>query len=202
MKPEVVVIPAKGIATGKSRLMHDLPAPAREQLNAAQLTTTLRAARAAFGATRTYVVSACSQVLSLAAREGAVCLAEKGPPGLNEALEQARAELRDQVHAITVLPVDLPEVSPACLRAVLQACGPDEALLVPDRAGQGTNVLRLPMACALSFSFGLHSFARHRQQLEQAGWPHVVVLDTPLRDDLDEACHLQLHASALERLSG
>ena len=58
--------------------------------------------------------------------------------------------------------------------------------LVPDRYGNGTNVIALPTGAGFRFSYGPGSFARHRAEAERLGLP-VRVLDLPdLAWDVDE----------------
>ena len=194
MQPDVVVIPAKGLSTGKSRLAQYLSASQRNTLNLAQLVRTVRAAVEAFGSERTFVVSPCKGVEEIVRREGVGFVRERLPPSLNQALEQARAELltRD-VRSISVLPVDLSGVRGTVLREVLAGCGPHEALVVPDRVAQGTNFMRVPAACDIRFSYGPGSFATHVRLLAQAGFGPRIVGCTCLRDDLDDIAHLRMH---------
>lgn len=194
MRPELVIIPAKGFATGKSRLTHVLRPAARQALNRTQLLQTVAAAAEVFGRDRTFVVSPCERVQEAVRGENVGFIRERVPPGLNEALEQARTELLGRgATALCVLPVDLPGVSGAVLRELLERRDPERALVVPDRAGDGTNFLRLPAGCDVPFSYGPGSFALHFRLLAQAGCMPEVVADTCLRDDLDDAEHLRLH---------
>jgi 2-phospho-L-lactate/phosphoenolpyruvate guanylyltransferase len=203
MRPELVVIPAKGLATAKSRLMDVLVPEARQALNRAQLIQTVRAASEAFGFESTYVVSPCDGVEQAVRTEGVGFVRERVPPGLNQALEQARAELigRRRGGALCVLPVDLPLVTGQLLRELLVRCEEHRALIVPDRAGDGTNFLRLPAGCEIPFSYGPGSFAQHVGLLKLAGWPTEIVMDTCLRDDLDQARDLWLHEGYRELLA-
>ena len=58
--------------------------------------------------------------------------------------------------------------------------------LVPDRFGNGTNVMALPTGAGFQFSYGPGSFARHRSEAERLGVP-MRVLDRPdLAYDVDE----------------
>ena len=58
--------------------------------------------------------------------------------------------------------------------------------LVPDRYGNGTNVIALPTDAGFQFSYGPGSFARHRAEAQRLGLP-LRVLDLPdLAWDVDE----------------
>lgn len=201
MVHDVVVIPAKGLRTGKSRLMDCLLPSSREALNLSQLTQTVRAACELFGPDHTYVVSPCGRVEDVVRREGVRFIRESAPPGLNEALEQARSALLPlSVRSISVLPVDLPCVSAEILRQLF-AHYSQGALVVPDRAGDGTNFLRLPAGCDIPFSYGPGSFGEHVRLLAQAGFPPGIIGDTCLRDDLDDIRHLRMHDRYRELLT-
>ena len=202
MRPEFVVIPAKGIVTGKTRLMDVLVPANRVALNHVQLVQTMTAAAETFGRERTYVVSPCDRVEEIVRTAGLGFIRERVPPGLNQALEQARAELlRGAPTALCVLPVDLPGVSAAVLHDLLARGDAARALLVPDRAGDGTNFMRLPAGCDIPFSYGPRSFAMHVRLLAQAGCLPDIVANTYLRDDIDYAVHLQLHEKYRELLA-
>lgn len=194
MRPERVVIPAKGLVEGKSRLMDVLLPSAREALNRAQLVRTVRAAAAAFGQRQVFVVSPCERVEAIVRAEGVGFIPDPVPPGLNEGLERARAWLlRESDTPLCVLPVDLPAVDEGVLRELLSRRCADRALIVPDRAGEGTNFLRLPAGCAIPFRYGPGSFAKHLRLMEQAGWAREIVMDSCLRDDLDHPHQLRPH---------
>lgn len=191
MLPDRVVIPAKGLAAGKSRLMDVLLPSEREALNRAQLVRTVRAAAGAFGRLQVFVVSPCERVEAIVRAEGVGFIREPVPPGLNEGLERARSLLlREGDTPLCVLPVDLPAVGEGVLRELLSRRSADRAVIVPDREGGGTNFLRLPAGCAIPFSYGPRSFAKHLRLMEQADWAREIVMDSCLRDDLDHPYQL------------
>ena len=203
MQRDVVLIPAKGLATGKSRLRHVLSRAQRQALNISQLHQTLCAAIGAYGPDCVHVVSPCLRVAGIASSVGVMFLPERAPAGLNSALEQARRHILASIpRCISVLPVDLPCVSAAVLRALLQTCTPEEPIIVPDRARKGTNFMRLPIECGIPFGYGEGSFSRHVQAISRAGFAPRVVEHTCLRDDLDEPAQLSWRALAPARVSG
>jgi 2-phospho-L-lactate guanylyltransferase len=65
--------------------------------------------------------------------------------------------------------------------------------IVPDRHGDGTNVLAVPTDGAFDYAYGQGSAARHAQEAARRGWsvtwwrdsPWGLDVDTP--DDLDAA---------------
>jgi 2-phospho-L-lactate guanylyltransferase len=85
------------------------------------------------------------------------------------------------VDQVTVAHADLPRATD--LAAVGDAPG---ITLVPDRYGNGTNVLALPTHTGFHFSYGPGSFARHRAEARRLGGP-LRLLDRPdLAWDVDE----------------
>jgi 2-phospho-L-lactate guanylyltransferase len=96
-----------------------------------------------------------------------------------------------------VVPADLPAIGPGELRLVLAAAGsrlavaraagaPAVALvvLVPDRGGEGTNLLLLSPPGAIPFRFGLGSRAAHAVAATTRGATYLEVAG-PLDRDLD-----------------
>jgi 2-phospho-L-lactate guanylyltransferase len=82
---------------------------------------------------------------------------------------------------VTVAHADLPRATD--LAEVGEAGG---ITLVPDRYGNGTNVIALPTDAGFQFSYGPGSFARHRSEAWRLGVP-LRVLDRPdLAYDVDE----------------
>jgi 2-phospho-L-lactate/phosphoenolpyruvate guanylyltransferase len=191
---EFVLIPAKGIATGKSRLSGYLTASDRETLNRTQLSQTLRAAVGFFGREFTFVVSGCELVRELADEAGVNFVVEQVPSDLNGALEEGRrVVLARGARMISVLPVDLPCISAERIHHLLVPRITDKALIVPDRAYLGTNFLRIAAEFDMPFSFGERSFSKHLAQCRSAGIRANVVTDSCLSEDLDEVADLLSH---------
>ena len=116
------------------------------------------------------------------ARAGGALVVWEPGRGLNGAVEAGVDHLRaGGVTQVTVAHADLPRATD--LAQVGDAPG---ITLVPDRYGNGTNVIALPAGTGFRFSYGPGSFARHRAEAERLGLP-VHVLDRPdLAYDVDE----------------
>jgi 2-phospho-L-lactate guanylyltransferase len=69
---------------------------------------------------------------------------------------------------------------------------PTSITLVPDRHGDGTNVVVLPAGCGFRFAYGPGSFARHRAEGARLGLAVHVVHDPHLGWDVDIPADLDL----------
>ncbi len=169
-RQDCIVIPARGLATGKSRLAPVLGGAARERLNRQLLSHVVRVAVQWAAARRpgsdaglagVLVVSPDLDTLAFARECGALPLLEPTALGLNAALEWAvrEAGLLGARRAL-VLPADLPLLDASDLHALLE--GPaDEVLIAPDAAEAGTNGLRFPLARGFVPAFGASSCEAH-----------------------------------------
>jgi 2-phospho-L-lactate guanylyltransferase len=182
----VILVPCKPLAHGKSRLAGCLSPRARRALCEFFLCRTLDVATAAAGAARVRVVTGDPAVAAIAADYGVAAIADGGAD-LNGALERGRTAMlaKEGAGAALILPIDLPLATPAALRRIMAARG--ETVIVPDEAGEGTNVLRLAPAALRSFrfAFGPRSFAEHRTQARALGHAPRTVRDRCLMFDVD-----------------
>ncbi len=133
------------------------------------------------------VVVVCddNDVADWARDRGALVVWEPGR-GLNGAVEAGVDHLRAAgVAHVTVSHADLPRASGLAAVGVLSGI-----TLVPDRYGNGTNVIALPVDAGFRFSYGPGSFSRHRAEAERVGLA-AHVLDLPdLAWDVDEPADL------------
>ncbi len=175
--PRAVLVPIKAFHEAKGRLDLALSAPERAALARAMAARVLDAC----GPLPVAVVCDDNDVADWARHRGALVVWEPGR-GLTGAVEAGIDHLREAgVVQVTVSHADLPKASR--LAEVGQAPG---ITLVPDRFGNGTNVIALPSDAGFRFSYGPGSFARHRAEAARLGLP-VRVLDLPdLAWDIDE----------------
>jgi 2-phospho-L-lactate guanylyltransferase len=111
---------------------------------------------------------------------GAIVLSEPGR-GLNGAVEAGVEQLAARgFDRIVIAHADLPFAQ----RLAWVADSPG-VTLVPDRHGDGTNVIGIPSRCGFSFSYGPGSFARHCAEAERLGLTMRVVRDADLAADVD-----------------
>jgi 2-phospho-L-lactate guanylyltransferase len=175
--PRAVLVPVKAFSQAKRRLHLALGEPERAELARAMADRVVSAAHPLPVA----VVCDDNEVAEWARTRGALVVWEPGR-GLNGAVEAGVDRLRAAgVSQVTVAHADLPRASDLAL--VGEAPG---ITLVPDRYGNGTNVIALPADAGFQFSYGPGSFARHRAEAERLGLP-TRVLDRPdLAWDIDE----------------
>lgn len=189
------IVPVAPLEAAKSRLGGALDAEERmdlaERLLARTVTTALDVPRLA----DVLVVSPDRDVLERAAALGARTLRQR-TRGLNAGLREARDDvMAGGAEALVVLPIDLPFVTAAALNAALEPIGDTDrgavVALVPDRHGNGTNVLVLQPPTAIEFCFGPGSRRAHGAAALAAGATYVE-LDGPLTFDLDTPADLVL----------
>ncbi len=172
-----VLVPVKAFGQAKRRLDTALGPAERVRLAQAMAEQVLWAARPLAIA----VVCDDTQVAEWARGHGALVIWEPGR-GLNGAVEAGVDRLRAAgVEQVTVAHADLPRAT--ALASVGDAAG---ITLVPDRFGNGTNVIVVPANAGFQFSYGPGSFARHRLESERVGLPPRIRDLPDLAWDVDE----------------
>jgi 2-phospho-L-lactate guanylyltransferase len=175
--PRAVLVPIKAFHEAKGRLDRALSPSERAALARSMATRVLEAAAPLPVA----VVCDDNDVADWARERGALVVWEPGR-GLNGAVEAGVDHLRRAgVTHVTVSHADLPRAS-----RIAEVGTAPGITLVPDRFGNGTNVIALPTDAGFRFTYGPGSFARHRAEAGRIGLP-VRVLDLPdLAWDVDE----------------
>ena len=177
MGPRAVLIPVKAFDQAKRRLHLTMSDPERSELARAMADRVLGAARPLPVA----VVCDDTDVAAWARARGALVVWEPGR-GLNGAVEAGVDHLVALgVTQVTVAHGDLPRATGLAL--VGDAPG---VTLVPDRYGNGTNVIVVPGDAGFRFSYGPGSFARHRIEAERLGITYRVLDRPDLAWDIDE----------------
>jgi 2-phospho-L-lactate guanylyltransferase len=194
MKPLAIIIPVKSPWEGKSRLIEVLPADDRYQLNSRLLTHTLDQVAHMVDIADVYVVSKSPDVLAEAVQRGFTACPESDACELNRAItlgaKQAEAGGATE---IMVLPIDLPWLSSSRLRHLVDEFRADcDAMIVADRAGEGTNVLLWRPIETASFKYGIGSATRHADVANSLGYRVVIRQDRYLSFDLDTPQDLQI----------
>jgi 2-phospho-L-lactate guanylyltransferase len=175
--PTAVLVPIKAFATAKGRLASTLDADARAALARRMAATVLDAA----APLPVLVVTGDDEVAAFARAKGAEVLGEPGG-GLNAAVAAGVEHLAGRGFDEAVIAhADLPLATGlAALTGGVDAC-----TLVPDRRGDGTNVLVVPTGAGFRFAYGPGSFARHVAEAERLGLAVRAVRDSRLGWDVD-----------------
>jgi 2-phospho-L-lactate guanylyltransferase len=191
-----VVVPLRGIDSGKSRLGQALDAEEREVLVLGLLDRTLDVLAAWTAAQRTYLVTGDNVTAELArrARPALTLVREPRQGGLNAALRAARdAAIEAGATCVLMLPADLPLLEVAALDRLLDgadaalAAGNGRPLVVvaPADARGGTNALLVSPPTLVEPSFGEASLEAHLRAAARAEATVQLVIDPQLGFDLD-----------------
>jgi 2-phospho-L-lactate guanylyltransferase len=186
----VLLVPVKAFANAKARLATVLDDRDRERLARWTSARVLAAA----GELPTYVACDDETVAAWATEHGATVLWHPGV-GLNAAVNNSVAELRDAgVTDVVVAHGDLPRA-----HSLARLAAPGTLTLVPDRHGDGTNVIALPTDMPFEVAYGPGSYRRHLHAAIDAGLSVRVRRDPLLALDIDTPSDLS-HPLVLEVL--
>lgn len=176
-----MLVPVKAFSDAKARLAAVLGDAERERLARWTATRVLAAA----GELPTYVACDDEQVATWAGEHGAAILWHPGV-GLNAAVNNSVADLREAgVTDVIVAHGDLPRA-----HSLASLTEPGTLTLVPDRHGDGTNVIALPTDLQFRFAYGPGSFQRHLDAAIAAGHSVRVRRDPLLAADIDTPADL------------
>lgn len=171
-----MLVPVKSFGDAKLRL-----APALSPERRARLAREM-ADRVVASAGHLPVAVVCDdrEVASWARSAGALVIWEPGR-GLNGAVQEGVRRLGEAgVDLVIVAAGDLPLATDLSWIADFPGI-----TIVPDRHGDGSNVIAVPPSAGFSFSYGPGSFSRHVGEAERTGVAFRVVRDTPLAWDVD-----------------
>jgi 2-phospho-L-lactate guanylyltransferase len=201
----VAIVPVKPFDEGKSRLAGLLSPDERRALNRSFLQRTLDLAAEFPGVASTFVVSRSEEVLAAAGRCGMTALREAAGGDLNAALAQATRHARQQgASGVLILPTDIPLVDAAVIRGIVADVKPPTVIVVPDRSGQGTNLLFQTPLLLEHYCFGPESLQAHRDAAARLGIPiavrnhPAVALDIDTPDDFRQWQQAMAEAKPME----
>jgi 2-phospho-L-lactate/phosphoenolpyruvate guanylyltransferase len=197
--PVVAIVPVGSLDGAKSRLGEVLDAEERLDLTVRLAKLTISAAVASEQVNEVLVITPDDAVRSLALGLGARPILQRDS-GLNRGLVAARDDaMAAGAAAILILPIDLPDVTPSAIEAVVATLtDPHRPLvaIVPDRHGRGTNALLIAPPDAIDVCFGGDSRAAHVAAARAAG-ARLIELDGPLTLDVDTPDDLLLAEASL-----
>jgi 2-phospho-L-lactate guanylyltransferase len=175
-----VVVPIRGFRVGKARLAAVLSEDERAALSRTMAAGVLEAA----APLPLIVVTSDDEVRAFALDHDATVIADPG--SLNGAARAGvDAAKADGATKAIIVHADLAKPTPFAWVGEF-----DGVTIVPDRHGQGTNVLALPTDAAFDFAYGEGSRARHEAEATRQGLPLRVCIDDALGWDVDEPSDL------------
>jgi 2-phospho-L-lactate guanylyltransferase len=189
----VALVPVRSLERAKTRLAFALDPEERVALAAGLTGRTIRVldeARRAGDLAGIVVASDDPSALAAGSAVGAIPLPVGGHDLVADLRTARERAILADATAVLVVPTDLARISAAAVADVVaagrRAAAPDRPLvvLVPDRAGEGTNALLVSPPRAVDFAFGPGSRARHAAAARAAG-AVLVELDGPLALDVD-----------------
>lgn len=197
--PATAIIPLKALGQAKGRLADVLDAGGRRDVVTWMAQLVIAACQECDLIDDILVVAGDAEAAAVAGAAGVRSLVVS-QPGLGAALARADAKV-STAEATIVVAADLPEVTSADLRAVLESLpssGPAVVIAPTLDGGTGALVRRPPGV--IGTAYGPNSATAH-QQLAQAAGIHAAIVDRPgLARDVDTPDQLR-HALALAETS-
>lgn len=187
------VVPVKGLASSKSRLLPHLGREVVEKLAIAMLGDVVGALRGVPELETIAVVTPDARVADAARELGALPLLRRYPD-LNAALDGSATELvRSPKDAVLIVLGDVAGVQSrdiATLIRVLEDTAPPVAVLAPSGDGGTSALLRSPWNCTPA-GFGPDSAAIHRARAEAAGVAFAEIPLPSLAIDIDTPADIE-----------
>lgn len=189
----LVAVPVKDLVNAKQRLIPLLSTAERRELARAMLEDVLQALAAALPAS-VAVVTADDEVMDLARRHGAECLAESANRGHTEAVAFAQQSARARgFDGFLTIPGDVPCVTAEEVAALCAALGGGTGVaFVPSLSGFGTNGALLVPPDLMPLKFGEPSFGNHLEAARERGLSPVVLPLPGIGLDIDSPEDLRL----------
>ncbi len=184
------MIPIKRFGDAKQRLAGALSTVDRQELARRMATHVLDAARPL----EAFVVCDDPDVASWTVQHAAEPLLDHSR-GLNAAVAFGFAELRTRgFQKVIIAHSDLPFARDLAWLAEFRGI-----TIVPDRVGEGTNVICVPTDLDFTFAYGRGSFEKHFLAAKASGASVRIVNDHALAIDIDLPTDVALAKSALAR---
>lgn len=172
----IILIPIRSFSDGKSRLSTVLTRHQRSNLMRQCAQNVLTAARS----TPAFVLTSDPEVSEFATQEGRGVISDQGL-SLNDAIQQSVTKLAHLgIEHITIAHGDLPLATD-----ITYLYKTNKVSIVPDRRGEGTNVISLPTKYGFTFSYGPGSFIRHLNEAKKLGYQTEISNNPTLMMDID-----------------
>jgi 2-phospho-L-lactate/phosphoenolpyruvate guanylyltransferase len=191
---KALLIPVKDPANAKTRLAELLSEDERTRLAWAMFEDVSRAIATARKPDRVVMVTSFARAIERAPELGWDVLIEESQISESASVDWASRVLSERgFDTVMRLPADLPLVRAEDIDELLSApLHSPGALLVPSRAGTGTNaIIRTPPTLFPS-RFGPNSFTLHKQEAARVGVECVIVNNARIALDIDEPADVEL----------
>jgi 2-phospho-L-lactate/phosphoenolpyruvate guanylyltransferase len=188
-----LLLPVKDLRNAKQRLATILTPEERFALAQAMLADTIRAVRGIQRADKVFVITNYEPMMAAAEQYGWELLREEQQISESASVDFASQLCAEKgITALLRLPLDLPLVQPADIDDLFATeCAAPAVVMVPSRDGTGTNaILRTPPTLFPSH-FGPNSFAKHRNEADQARARIIVRRNERLEMDVDDESDLR-----------
>lgn len=201
----LAILPVKDFGAAKQRLSDLLGQGSREALAQAMFSDVLAALRRVKGIDATAVVTDDSRAESAAGGARVLVLRDREQSGQSDAAQIGiQHALESHFERVLLVPGDTPLLDPLEVDGMLTRASADQldAIIVPDRAGTGTNALLLRPPGAFAPSFGPGSLERHVEAASGAGVRFRVEAVRSLMHDIDTPDDLADLGTQLEERRG
>jgi len=201
----LAILPVKNFGEAKQRLSDLLGHGSREALAQAMFSDVLAALRKVKGLDAIAVVTGDARAESAAGGARVIVLRDRNQSGQSDATRIGIAHAAEcHFERVLLVPGDTPLIDPVEIDGLLTRAATDEqdAVIVPDRAGTGTNALLLAPPDAIAPSFGTGSLERHVEAATDAGIRFRVEGVRSLMHDVDTPDDLADLGAVLDELRG
>lgn len=192
-KQPAVLIPVKSFDTAKGRLSEALSGQRRAELARSMAGTVIKAS----GPLPVWVICDDPAVAGFAVANGAGVI-WRPAKGLNRAIHDGVEFLATRgVDRVVIAHADLPLATDL---AWLGDGAFNQVVIVPDRHGDGTNVMSIPAHAKFDFAYGPGSCAAHTAEANRRGLDLTIVPDEQLGWDVDTADDLAVFDAQLTKI--
>jgi len=184
----LAILPVKSFGAAKQRLSDQFGQGAREALAQAMFSDVLASLRRVKGLDAIAVVTDDSRAESAARGSRVLVIRDRDETGQSDATRLGiRHALDNAFERVLLVPGDTPLLDPLEVDGMLTRATAEhlDAVIVPDRAGTGTNALLLRPPQAFDPSFGPRSLERHIEAASAAGIKFRVERVRSLMHDVD-----------------
>jgi 2-phospho-L-lactate guanylyltransferase len=184
----LAILPVKSFGAAKQRLSEQFGQGSREALAQAMFSDVLASLRRVKGLDAIAVVTDDSRAESAARGSRVLVIRDRDETGQSAATRLGiRHALECEFERVLLVPGDTPLLDPLEVDGLLTRASAEglDAVIVPDRAGTGTNALLLRPPHAFDPSFGPGSLQRHIQAASAAGIKFRVERVRSLMHDVD-----------------